>query len=132
MVQRMTTGEAEKLLTAKGYLKSRYQAMIGTKLPGRVEKMCVQEGMKVKKGGYAGDPRAQRSEGHPGRAGSADVANQAELEEAHADLWEKDRENKRVTRLYTQKSATPEESEKAVAAQKKAAHGSRPWKPASN
>ena len=50
LVQRMTTGEAEKLLTAKGYLKSRYQAMIGTKLPGRVEKMLVEEGMKVKKG----------------------------------------------------------------------------------
>ena len=33
LVQRMTTGEAEKLLTAKGYLKSRYQALIGTKLP---------------------------------------------------------------------------------------------------
>ena len=46
----MTTGEAEKLLSAKGYLKSRYQAMIGTKIPGRVEQMYVEEGMKVKKG----------------------------------------------------------------------------------
>src|SRR4051812_3069617 len=36
-VQSMTTGEAEKLLSAKGYLKSRYQAMIGAKIPGRVE-----------------------------------------------------------------------------------------------
>ena len=50
LVQRMTTGEAAKLLTAKGYLKSRYQAMIGTKIAGRVEQMCVEEGMKVKKG----------------------------------------------------------------------------------
>src|SRR5262245_28943621 len=34
VVQTMTTGEAEKLLSAKGYLKSRYQAMIGTRVPG--------------------------------------------------------------------------------------------------
>ena len=46
----MTTGEAEKLLSAKGYLKSRYQAMIGAKIPGRVERMLVEEGSKVKKG----------------------------------------------------------------------------------
>ena len=50
LVQEMTTGEAEKLLTAKGYLKSRHQAMIGAKVPGRVEKMLVEEGSKVKKG----------------------------------------------------------------------------------
>ena len=50
LVQTMTTGEAEKLLSAKGYLKSRYQAMIGAKIPGRVEQMYVEEGTKVKKG----------------------------------------------------------------------------------
>ena len=50
LVQAMTTGEAEKLLSAKGYLKSRHQAMIGAKVPGRVERMYVEEGTKVKKG----------------------------------------------------------------------------------
>src|SRR5262245_4098842 len=50
VVQSMTTGEAETLLSAKGYIKSRNQAMIGAKLPGRVEKMLVEEGMRVKKG----------------------------------------------------------------------------------
>ena len=59
LVQSMTAGEAEKLLTAKGYLKSRYQAMIGTKIAGRVEKMCVEEGMKVKKGRHPRHHRAQ-------------------------------------------------------------------------
>ena len=48
------------------------------------------------------------------------LRTQAELEEARADLWEKDRENRRVSRLFAQKSATPEESEKAIAAHKKA------------
>ena len=50
LVQMMTTGEAEKLLSAKGYLKSQRQAMIGTKVAGRVEEMRVQEHDEVKKG----------------------------------------------------------------------------------
>src|SRR5262245_55251485 len=33
-VQMMTPGEAVKLLSAKGYLKSRHQARIGVKTPG--------------------------------------------------------------------------------------------------
>ena len=51
LVQRMTSGRGgEAARRAKGYLKSRSQAMIGTKIPGRVERMYVDEGMKVKKG----------------------------------------------------------------------------------
>ena len=46
MVQAMTIGEAETLLSAKGYVKSHNQAMIGSKMPGRVEKMLVEEGCK--------------------------------------------------------------------------------------
>src|SRR3954463_16279243 len=50
LVQAMTSGEAEKLLSAKGYLRSRHQSMIGATIPGRVERMYVEEGSKVKKG----------------------------------------------------------------------------------
>jgi RND family efflux transporter MFP subunit len=50
LVQAMTTGEAEKLLSAKGYLKSRNQAMIGAKVPGRVMELHADEGSRVKKG----------------------------------------------------------------------------------
>ena len=51
---------------------------------------------------------------------------EAELEEARADLWEKEREERRVTRFLAQKSATPEESEKAQRpAHKKAAGAGR-------
>jgi RND family efflux transporter MFP subunit len=120
LVQRMTTGEAEKLLTAKGYLKSRYQATIGTKIPGRVEQMCVVEGMKVKKG-----DQLAVIEHHDLKAMLASREAQAqrtaaELEEARADLWEKEREAWRVARLYAQKKTTTEDSEKSQAANKKA------------
>ena len=50
LVQSMTSGEAEKLLSAKGYLKSRLQATLGTKVAGRVQQLFVEEGSKVKKG----------------------------------------------------------------------------------
>jgi RND family efflux transporter MFP subunit len=120
LVQRMTTGEAEKLLTAKGYLKSRYQALIGTKLPGRVEKMCVEEGMKVKKGDTLAVLEHNDLKAMLASREAQTLRTAAELEEARADLWEKDRENRRVSRLFAQKSATPEESEKAQSGQKKA------------
>ena len=58
LVQAMTTGEAEKLLSAKGYLKSRNQAMIGAKVPGRVMELHADEGSRVKKGQVARHPRA--------------------------------------------------------------------------
>jgi RND family efflux transporter MFP subunit len=48
--QLMTSGEAEKLLSAKGYLKSRHQATVGAKVTGRVQEILIEEGSKVKKG----------------------------------------------------------------------------------
>ncbi len=117
----MTTGEAEKLLTAKGYLKSRYQAMIGTKIAGRVERMCVEEGMKVKKGDTLAVIEHNDLKAMLASREAQALRTAAELEEARADLWEKEREDRRVSRLFAQKSVTPEESEKAMAGHKKAA-----------
>jgi RND family efflux transporter MFP subunit len=47
-VQAMTTGEAETLLSAKGYIMAVNRASIGAKMPGRVERMLVKEGDRVK------------------------------------------------------------------------------------
>jgi RND family efflux transporter MFP subunit len=119
LVQSMTTGEAEKLLTAKGYLKSRFQAMIGTKIPGRVEKMCVEEGMRVKKGDVLAIIEHNDMNAMLASREAQSVRTAAELEEARADLWEKEREERRVSRLFTQKSVTTEETEKAISGHKK-------------
>lgn len=48
LAQSMTIGEAETLLSAKGYIKSVSQAMIGAKIPGRVAELRVKEGDRVK------------------------------------------------------------------------------------
>ena len=116
VVQTMTTGEAEKLLSAKGYLKSRYQAMIGTKIPGRVEKMCVEEGSKVKKGDVLAILEHHDLDANLASKRAYLKRTEAELAEARVDLKQKERESKRAQRLYNSKNAAVEEVEKADAA----------------
>jgi RND family efflux transporter MFP subunit len=120
LVQMMTSGEAQKLLSAKGYLRSRYQAMIGTKIPGRVERMYVQEGMKVRKGDTLAVIEHNDMKALLASREAQLIRTEAELQEAQADLWEKEREERRVTRLHSQRTVTPEDYEKAVAGHKKA------------
>ena len=116
VVQTMTTGEAEKLLSAKGYLKSRYQAMIGTKIPGRVEKMCVEEGSKVKKGDVLAILEHHDLDANLTAKRAFMKRTEAELAEARVDLKQKERESKRAQRLYSSKNAAVEEVEKSEAA----------------
>jgi RND family efflux transporter MFP subunit len=120
LVERMTPGQAARLLSAKGYLKSRSQAMIGTKIPGRVERMYVQEGMKVKKGDTLAVIEHEEMNALLASREAQLLKNQAELEEARADRWEKERDEARVTRLHAQHKATQEEFERAIAGLKKA------------
>jgi RND family efflux transporter MFP subunit len=116
-----TAGEAATLLDANGYLKSRSQAMIGTKVAGRVERMCVVEGMKVKKGDTLAVIEHNDLKAMLASREAQALRTAAELDESRADLWEKERDERRVSRLFAKKSATPEESEKATAGHRKAA-----------
>jgi RND family efflux transporter MFP subunit len=121
LVQAMTTGEAEKLLSAKGYLKSRHQAEIGAKLPGRVEAIYVEEGNKVRKGQVLAvlehnDFKARLD------SGKAQIERStAELKEATADFEVKDRKARRWTQLLSRGTATIEETDGYVTARNMAA-----------
>lgn len=121
LVERMTAGEAEKLLTAKGYLKSRYQAMVGAKVVGRVERMYVEEGMKVKKGDLLARIEHNDLIAQLESRTAQKARIEAELDEARAELREKEREDKRAVRLYQQKTMTAEDADKAQTERKKAA-----------
>lgn len=121
LVSHMSAGVAEAVLRPTGYLKSRYQAMIGTKVAGRLERMYVEEGMKVRKGDTLAVIEHNDLKAMLASREAQTLRTEAELEEARADLWEKERENRRVSRLYIQRSVTPEDAEKAVAGEKKAA-----------
>ncbi len=120
LVERMTAGEAEKLLTAKGYLKSRYQAMVGAKLVGRVERMYVEEGMKVKKGDLLARLEHNDLIAQLDSRAAQKARIEAELEEARVEMLEKQREARRADRLHQQRSMMAEEAEKAQTEQKKA------------
>jgi RND family efflux transporter MFP subunit len=120
LVQKMTTGEAEKLLSAKGYLKSRYQAMIGTKVAGRVEKMYVQEGDRVRKDQVLAVIEHNDLKAMLAQREASLLRTEAELEEAQADLWEKEREEQRAERLLGKKMVPQEEYDRSVASRKMA------------
>lgn len=120
LVQKMTTGEAEKLLSAKGYLKSRFQAMIGTKVAGRVERMFVEEGAKVKKDQVLAVIEHNDLKAMLAQREASLLRTEAELAEAEASLWEKERDELRSDRLFSKKMVPLEEFEKATAAKKMA------------
>ncbi|AGA26126.1 efflux RND transporter periplasmic adaptor subunit [Singulisphaera acidiphila] len=116
LVQTMTPGEAEKLLSAKGYLKSRHQAMIGATIPGRVERMYVEEGSKVKKGDVLAVLEHDDLKAILSSKKAMLKRNEAEVLEGRLDLKQKEREATRAARLYNQKTVAIEEIEKANAA----------------
>ncbi len=115
VVQSMTSGEAEKLLSAKGYLKSRNQAMIGAKVPGRVQSLGAEEGSKVKKGQVLAvlehndlDALLESRKAMTLRAG-------ADVEEAKADLEYKRSKSERNRRLQSKSvSVSAEETQQAL------------------
>ncbi len=117
LVQAMTAGEAEKVLSAKGYLKSQHQTQVGAKIPGRLEKILVEEGQPVTKGQLLAviehnDLLAQL------RSRKAQLMKaEADVLENKADSADKARKADRNKRL-SQKGmmATPEETESAIAA----------------
>jgi RND family efflux transporter MFP subunit len=118
VVQKMTLGEAEKLLSSKGYLKSRSQAMIGTRIAGRVEEMRVQERVQVKKGDVLAVIEHHDMDALLLQRKAGLVRCEAELEEAKFELWDKDRQEKRLERLLAKKMTPQEDFDKAIAARK--------------
>ncbi|MDR3620203.1 MAG: efflux RND transporter periplasmic adaptor subunit [Paludisphaera borealis] len=118
VVQKMTLGEAEKLLSSKGYLKSRFQAMIGTRIAGRVEEMRVHERAEVKKGEILAVIEHHDMDAMLLQRKASLIRCEAELEEAKVELWDKDRQEKRLERLLAKKMTPQEDYDKAIAARK--------------
>ena len=107
--------------------------MIGTKIPGRVEKMCVEEGMKVKKGDTLAVLEHNDLKAMLASREAQTLRTEAELEEARADLWEKEREERRVTRLYRPEERDAWRSRKRrCRARRRRRRGSRRSRPASS
>ncbi len=120
-VELISPVEANKILSAKGYLKSRYQAMIGARTPGRVEKMLVEEGTQVKKGQLLAvlEHNDMDATLESRRASIARV--EADLLEATADLKEKDRKARLQSNLFDRNQASSNDVQEAGAAREMSA-----------
>ncbi len=117
LVQTMTSGEAEKLLSAKGYLKSRNQAMIGAKVSGRVQSLGAEEGTKVKKGQVLAILEHNDLDAQLESRQAMMLRARADHEEAKADLEYKRTRAERNRRLQAKSiSVSIEESQLATSA----------------
>jgi len=120
VVVAMTTGEAEKLLSAKGYLKSRNQAAIGAKVPGRMQKILIEEGARVKKGDLLAVLEHNDIDAQLASRRAMIARAQADVLEADADLDEKVRRAKRAERLAQRLSISIEEKDQNDSAVRRA------------
>jgi RND family efflux transporter MFP subunit len=108
--------EAKKILSAKGYLKSRYQAMIGARTPGRVEKMLVEEGTKVEKGQLLAVLEHNDMDATLESRKASINRVEADVAAAQADLKEKERKARLQASLYNRKQASANDVDEANAA----------------
>jgi RND family efflux transporter MFP subunit len=125
-VQAMTTGEAETLLSAKGYIKSVNQASIGAKIPGRIKEMRVKEGDKVRgphgteKGQILAVLEHQEIKAVLDQRTAMRARTAAELKDARDDFELKDSKARRRTQLGNRGSVTGEELEQYLYDRKQA------------
>ena len=102
-VQMMTSGEADKILSAKGYLRARYQADICTKVSGRVQELLVEEGSKVKKGQLLVVLEHNDLDAQLESRKALMLRAKSDIEEAKADLEYKTSKADRAKRLINRK-----------------------------
>jgi RND family efflux transporter MFP subunit len=116
-VQAMTSGEAEKLLSAKGYLRSRYQADVGSRVAGRVQELLIEEGTKVKKGQLLVVLEHNDLDANLESRRAMMLRARADIEEAKADLEYKRSKSERTKRLQIKNiSVSTEEAQQAISA----------------
>lgn len=114
VVQQRTAAEAIRLFEAKGYVRAQFRASVGTKIPGRIEKLLVSEGTAVKEGDLIAILEHNEIDAILESRKAARLRAEADLREAQADLSNKERKAARQTRLYTTNNSAAEEAELAI------------------
>lgn len=113
-VQRMSAAEAEMVLSAKGYVKARDQALIGVKAAGRVEKVLVEEGQKVKKGELIAVLEHGDIEAVLDARRATLERTEAQIREAKATLLEKEHRADRARKLLDSRHISAEDLDRDV------------------
>jgi RND family efflux transporter MFP subunit len=107
--QRMSKAEAEMVLSAKGYVKARAQALIGVKASGRVEQVLVDEGQKVKKGDLIAVLEHGDIEAVLDARRATLERTKAQIQEANATLLEKEHRAERARKLLDSRHISAED-----------------------
>lgn len=115
-VRVMTLGQVSTQLTATGYLESRLQAAVGAKVPGRIARLPVVEGTKVKAGDVLAElEHADLDAALASRKVAVTLAD-AQLAEAQINLTQAERDLKRERDLYARKAGTESSLERTETA----------------
>jgi len=117
-VQLMTDSDIDKILSAKGYLRSRNQAQVGAKAPGRVELMAVEEGDKVEPGQVLAVMEHNDLKAALLSRLASVSRTRAELAEAEAEFRDKQRKVVRQETLVNQYKTSSREELEATMAQR--------------
>ncbi len=115
-VRAMSPGEVSSILDAKGYLKSRFQAQIGAKQPGRVQEVRVEEGTPIKKGDVLAILEHNDMKAILESRKAMLSRSNFDLEESRSDLLNKRDRAQRYQRLASLGQTSDEEADQAISA----------------
>lgn len=114
-VRTMSLGEANTILTGTGYIKARYKAEIGAKIPGRFSEVRVEEGSKVKKGDILAVLEHEDIKAQLASRQAMLQRSLADLDEVQADLETKQLKSDRYRRLRVAGQISEEENDRVQA-----------------
>lgn len=106
VVKLMTSGQVSTVLSATGYLESRFQASVGSKVPGRVSEVFVSEGQKVKKGDLLAVLEHDDLDAALVSRQAAQKQAEAELAEAQRNMEQRRRDYEREKTLRAKNAGT--------------------------
>jgi len=115
-VRALTQGEANTVLSAKGYIRSFQQAKLGSKVPGRIAEVRVKENQFVKQGDVLAELEHTDMDKQRLTRQRMLERSQAEYHEAEVDSHFKELKARRSLRLRGQGQMSEEESEQAQSA----------------
>ncbi len=115
-VTSMTQGEAGRILTAKGYVRSFQQAKIGVKTPGRIAQLFVKEGMRVETGAPIAELEHTELDAQLASRRLMLARSELELKEAQVDYEFKLSKARRSERLRALNQMSVDEAEQSMSA----------------
>ena len=115
-VRVMTSGQASTVLSATGYLESRYQTSVGAKSPGRIAKILFEEGDEVEENQLLAELEHKDLDAILDSRKAGKLQAEAELADAKNTLALKDRDYQRELAIRQKRAGTEAALDAALSA----------------